>query len=53
MTKKDISVLVLNGILLVGLCVLVGLGRVTWEQFLVGLGLLLAPSALGGRRAAG
>lgn len=51
MKRKDIVVVGLNAVLIVGLCVLVGIGRVTWEQFLAGLGLLLAPSAVGGRHA--
>lgn len=49
MMKKDVVVIALNGALAVGLCVLVGLGKVSWEQFLGGLGLLLAPSAFGAR----
>lgn len=44
MSKRDIAVVGLNAALLVGLCVLLGVERISWEQFLVGLGLLGAPS---------
>jgi hypothetical protein len=49
MERKDWAVVGLNVALAVGLCALLGLGRVTWDQFIVGLGLLAAPSALAKR----
>lgn len=45
MTKENI-VLVGNLALAGGLLVLVGLGKLDWEQALVGIGLLAVPSAL-------
>lgn len=45
MNNRDWAVVVLNALLLVGLCALLGVGRVSWDQFLIGLGLLGAPSA--------
>ena len=43
-TKK--LTIALNALALVGLLVALNLGKVSWEQFLAGLGLLLVPSAV-------
>ncbi len=45
MEKKDYVVAALNGLLAVGLVALMAIGRITWEQLLIGLGLLATPSA--------
>lgn len=46
MDPKDYVVVALNIVLAAGLIALVFAGRITWEQFLVGIGLLAMPSGL-------
>lgn len=43
-TKK--LTIVLNTVLAAGLLVLMGLGKVTWQEVLAGLGFLLVPSVV-------
>lgn len=45
--SKENLVVVGNVVLVVGLGVLLGLGKIDWQQFAAGVGLLLAPSVVG------
>ena len=47
MTPKEITVIAVNTVLAVGMLVLFGFSRITWDQLAIALGLLVTPSAGG------
>lgn len=44
MQRKDRAVISISVVVATGLLVLLAMGRITWEQCLIGLGLLGLPS---------
>lgn len=45
MDWKSITILVISGVLTLALVLMWGFHRITWDQFLVALALLVTPSA--------